>query len=151
MPVALARCRCRVPHLAALREALELTQDELATILEVTARWIRMLEAALVHRCLSPHAVANLRMALVDPHFRSLLKDAHYPHPYPEDLGNTWFPGLKVGARCRVEGIPLKIHARCVACMSLAGPGHRVMSLDNTKLCESCRAAIAAGTRARER
>ncbi len=68
-----------------LRDALGLTQQEMAMVLAISDREVRRLETGAVNE-ISPATELILRAVLRDPEFRRRLDAANYPHPYPGDL-----------------------------------------------------------------
>lgn len=83
--VTVERCRCRVGDWKALREALHLTQVQMAAHLGLTWRQVQRLEQR-PHRCPRAQTILFLRLLLRQPMMVERLRRAGYRHPWPEDL-----------------------------------------------------------------
>lgn len=68
-----------------LRKALGFTQHEMARLLAMCDASYKRMETHGV-RPAREQTINHLRYALADPEIRQMLKQAEYPHPFPDDV-----------------------------------------------------------------
>ena len=77
-------CRCGVADWRGLREALRLTQEEMADRLHISVRQVARLEHP-PHRCPREATIWFLRHMLRHSPYRDRLQAAGFPNPFEED------------------------------------------------------------------
>lgn len=78
-------CRCGIPDWRALRQALGITQWEMARLAKVQLRAVQRWEQLHPHICPNEGSIEHLRRSLKLPRYRERLERAEFDYPFASD------------------------------------------------------------------